>query len=68
MLRRGAGPGKGLRRHGRKPNFCSKYHADEPAFWKRVYYWIPRSPTAATATTDCMDYNDWVQAWTEIKG
>ena len=20
-------------------NFCTKYHADNPAFWKRVYYW-----------------------------
>ena len=19
--------------------FCTKYHADNPAFWKRVYYW-----------------------------
>ena len=27
-----------------------------------------RSPTAATAKTDCKDYNDWVQAWTAIKG
>ncbi len=22
------------------PNFCSNYHAENPAFWKRVYYWI----------------------------
>ena len=28
----------------------------------------PRSPTAATATEDCKDYNDWVKAWTSIKG
>ena len=27
-----------------------------------------RSPTAATAKNDCKDYNDWVQAWTAIKG
>ena len=19
--------------------FCEEYHAEEPAFWKRVYYW-----------------------------
>ncbi len=28
----------------------------------------PRSPNAATAKNDCMDYNDWVKAWTSIKG
>ena len=27
-----------------------------------------RSPTAATAKNDCKDYNDWVKAWTSIKG
>ena len=27
-----------------------------------------RWPTAATAPEDCKDYNDWVQAWTSIKG
>ena len=28
-----------------------------------------RWPIAATtAATDCKDYNDWVNAWTEIKG
>ena len=21
------------------PNFCAEYHAEEPNFWKRVYYW-----------------------------
>ena len=21
------------------PNFCAEYHAEDPAFWKRVYYW-----------------------------
>ena len=26
------------------PNFCEGYHAEDPAFWKRVYYW--RTPLA----------------------
>jgi putative spermidine/putrescine transport system substrate-binding protein len=46
--------------------FCAKYHADNPAFWKRVYYW--ETPVADCEQGDCMDYNDWVQAWTAIKG
>jgi putative spermidine/putrescine transport system substrate-binding protein len=59
------------------PKFCSEYHAADPGFWKRVYFW--NTPVADCGTTDqrahpaasgddCKDYNDWVQAWTEIKG
>jgi putative spermidine/putrescine transport system substrate-binding protein len=60
-------------------NFCAKYHAADPAFWKRVYYW--NTPVADCSVIDqkahsdqsgsgedCKDYNDWVQAWTQIKG
>jgi putative spermidine/putrescine transport system substrate-binding protein len=57
--------------------FCDDYHAADPGFWKRVYYW--NTPVSDCATTDqrshkagsgddCKDYNDWVNAWTEIKG
>jgi putative spermidine/putrescine transport system substrate-binding protein len=59
------------------PNFCTKYHADDPPFWKRVYYW--NTPVTDCSATDqrshqggsgdnCKDYNEWVQAWTDIKG
>ena len=30
------------------PKFCDKYHAADPSFWKRVYYWI-------TPVADCGD-------------
>ena len=49
-------------------NFCAKYHADNPAFWKRVYYWETPVADCGNGSTDCKDYNDWVQAWTSIKG
>jgi putative spermidine/putrescine transport system substrate-binding protein len=48
--------------------FCAKYHADEPAFWKRVYYWETPLAECGNGSSDCMDYNDWVKAWTAIKG
>ena len=68
ILRRGAGPGKACEETA-NPNFCSEYHAEEPAFWKRVYYWeTPLAECGEGGENDCMDYNDWVQAWTEIKG
>jgi putative spermidine/putrescine transport system substrate-binding protein len=49
-------------------NFCQKYHAEEPAFWKRVYYWQTPLADCGNGSSDCKDYNDWVQAWTSIKG
>jgi len=53
----------------KNPNFCEEYHAEEPAFWKRVYYWeTPLAECSEGGPEECMDYNDWVRAWTEIKG
>ncbi len=49
-------------------DFCSKYHAEDPSFWKRVYYWETPLADCGNGEEDCMDYNDWVQAWTSIKG
>jgi putative spermidine/putrescine transport system substrate-binding protein len=49
-------------------DFCAKYHADNPAFWKRVYYWETPVSDCGNGSSDCKDYNEWVQAWTSIKG
>jgi putative spermidine/putrescine transport system substrate-binding protein len=50
-------------------NFCAKYHADDPGFWKRVAYWeTPLADCGDDRGDECKDYNDWVSAWTEIKG
>ncbi len=49
--------------------FCAKYHAEDPGFWKRVYYWeTPLADCGEEVSGECKDYNDWVQAWTSIKG
>lgn len=48
--------------------FCAKYHAENPAFWKRVYYWQTPLADCGNGEEDCKDYNEWVQAWTTIKG
>ena len=51
------------------PKFCDQYHAATPAFWKRVYYWETPTADCGDSRGDvCKDYNDWVNAWTEIKG
>jgi len=49
-------------------NFCAEYHAEEPQFWERVYYWETPLADCGTGDGECMDYNDWVKAWTAIKG
>jgi putative spermidine/putrescine transport system substrate-binding protein len=49
-------------------NFCTEYHAEEPEFWKRVYYWETPLADCGNGEEDCKDYNDWVKAWTTIKG
>ncbi len=52
------------------PNHCTIFHANDDAFWKDVWNW-------QTPTTDCVDgrtdvkckgFDDWISAWTEIKG
>ena len=49
--------------------FCDKYHAADPAFWKRVYYWnTPLADCGDSRGNVCKDYNAWVSAWTSIKG
>jgi putative spermidine/putrescine transport system substrate-binding protein len=51
------------------PQFCDNYHAADPEFWKRVYYWnTPLADCGDDRGDTCKDYNDWVSAWTEIKG
>jgi putative spermidine/putrescine transport system substrate-binding protein len=50
------------------PQFCNEYHAGDPAFWKRVYYWQTPVSDCGNGSSDCKDYNDWVNAWTDIKG
>jgi putative spermidine/putrescine transport system substrate-binding protein len=51
------------------PKFCDEYHAGDAAFWKRVYFWkTPLADCGDDRGATCKDYNDWVSAWTEIKG
>jgi len=54
--------------HTKNKSFCAEYHAEEPEFWKRVYYWKTPVADCGNGSEDCKNYNDWVQAWTSIKG
>jgi putative spermidine/putrescine transport system substrate-binding protein len=52
------------------PNFCADYHADDAAFWQDVWYWQTPEVTCVDGRTDvkCKGFDDWVKAWTDIKG
>jgi putative spermidine/putrescine transport system substrate-binding protein len=51
------------------PQFCDEYHAADPSFWKRVYFWkVPVADCGDNRGSTCKDYNDWSAAWTQIKG
>jgi putative spermidine/putrescine transport system substrate-binding protein len=52
------------------PNHCTIFHADDDAFWQDVWYWQTPEVTCVDGRTDvkCKGFDDWVKAWTEIKG
>ena len=52
------------------PNHCTIFHADDDAFWEDVWYWQTPTEDCVDGRTDvkCKGFDDWIKAWTEIKG
>src|SRR5918911_858373 len=51
------------------PGSCKQYHADAPAsYFNSIKFWKTPSADCGNGKTDCVDYNKWQQAWTDIKG
>ena len=51
------------------PGSCKQYHADAPAsYFDSIKFWKTPSADCGNGDDNCMDYNRWQQAWTEIKG
>jgi putative spermidine/putrescine transport system substrate-binding protein len=51
------------------PGSAEQYHCGaSPAYFSRIKFW--KTPVAACGNgkNDCMDYTQWVQAWTQMKG
>ena len=51
------------------PDHCTKFHAEDEAYFDKVYYWT--TPVAACGDDRgdvCKDYSEWTTAWTEIRG
>ncbi len=49
---------------------CSAYHLNQPlSYYSTIHFW--KTPVAAcgwSAKSDCMDYNAWQRAWTQVTG
>lgn len=51
-------------------NHCTTFHADDEAYFEKVWYWNTPVQQCLDGRTDvkCKDYAAWTQAWTTIKG
>ena len=49
---------------------CDTFHATDEAYFSKVHYWAtPQADCAdADAATTCKTQDDWVQAWTDLRG
>jgi putative spermidine/putrescine transport system substrate-binding protein len=49
---------------------CDTFYAADVNYWKSVWYWQTPETKCVDGRTDvqCKGFDDWVKAWTEIKG
>jgi len=52
------------------PGHCAQMHATDEAYFSKVHYWAtPQTDCADTdAATTCVSQDDWVNAWTTLRG
>jgi putative spermidine/putrescine transport system substrate-binding protein len=48
---------------------CAKYHLNAPASYsKSIHFWKTPIPDCGNGQSNCMDYNAWQKAWSQITG
>ncbi|MCB0829612.1 MAG: extracellular solute-binding protein, partial [Solirubrobacterales bacterium] len=51
------------------PKHCDTYHAKDEKYYDQIAFWkTPISDCGDDRGSECKTYDEWVQAWTEIKG
>jgi putative spermidine/putrescine transport system substrate-binding protein len=51
------------------PKHCETFHATDEEYFDQIHYWTtPVSDCGDDRGEVCKDYNEWVRAWTDIKG
>ena len=48
---------------------CEFFHASDTAYWTNIYYWTTPIAKCLDGRTDvtCKTFDEWVQAWTQIR-
>jgi putative spermidine/putrescine transport system substrate-binding protein len=51
------------------PNHCAIFHADDEAYFSKVWYWNTPIQQCLDGRTDvrCKNYAEWTQAWTSLR-
>jgi putative spermidine/putrescine transport system substrate-binding protein len=48
---------------------CAEYHLNQPlSYYKTIHFWKTPVPDCGNGKKDCMDYNAWQRAWTQVTG
>ena len=47
---------------------CDEFHASDESWWEDVYYWTTPTADCGGKGGTCKTQEDWVNAWTEIRG
>jgi putative spermidine/putrescine transport system substrate-binding protein len=48
---------------------CAQYHLDQPlSYYRTIHFWKTPVPDCGNGKKDCMDYNAWQRAWTDVTG
>jgi len=52
------------------PGHCTQMHATDEAYFAKVHYWATPQQDCADAdpATTCVTQDDWVNAWTTLRG
>jgi len=52
-----------------EPGSCAKFHLDEPLpYYNTIKFWKTPIADCGNGKHDCMDYNQWQTAWTQVTG
>ena len=70
LLRRDPGQQAGLPDHGQiQKGSCAAYHANAPeAYFKTIKFWKTPLAQCGNGKNDCVPFQQWVTAWTQITG
>lgn len=50
-------------------DFCQAYRVNDPSFYNSIAFWkTPLADCGDSRGQTCVDYSQWTQAWTDIKG